>query len=296
MKKLCNIWAGALLLLSGALFAQQESLFTMYRYHMNVINPAYAGVDKETVLTSTFREQWVGIPQSPVTQAVSFGTHVGKNVGLGLSMVNDKTFIENQTFVGLDFSYKIKVHHVIDLYMGLKAGGNFYNVNTSGLNTYNFQIDPALASLSSFNPNVGVGALLKNEKFFISLSVPRLISTPRAKNEAGYAMAATDRPHMYLSGGYDFDLNHETKSLILKPSVMMRYVMNAPVSIDLNTLLEIEKVFEIGVTYRTDQAFAAMFDVIIDHHLIFGYAYDMSTRPTLASAKGTNEFLLRYKF
>src|ERR1700759_2027143 len=113
MKKLYNIWAGALLLISSALFAQQESLFTMYRYHMNVINPAYAGVDKETVLTSTYRDQWVGIPQSPLTQAVSFGTHVGKNVGLGLSMVNNKTFIENQTFVGLDFSYKIKVHEVI---------------------------------------------------------------------------------------------------------------------------------------------------------------------------------------
>lgn len=49
MKIIKNIMAGALLLFSSMLFAQQESLFTTYRYHMNVVNPAYAGVDGETV-------------------------------------------------------------------------------------------------------------------------------------------------------------------------------------------------------------------------------------------------------
>lgn len=106
MKIVKNMLAGALLLFSGALFAQQESTFTMYRYHMNVVNPAYAGVDNETVIIGSIRRQWTGIKDAPETQAVSFGTSVGDNLGLGISMVSDKTFIEKQTTLGIDFSYK----------------------------------------------------------------------------------------------------------------------------------------------------------------------------------------------
>lgn len=282
-----------LFVMSSTLFAQQESTFSFYKYHMNMVNPAYVGMDKETLGTSSIRTQWTGIESAPKTQAVSFGTPLGNNLGFGMSVVNDRTFIEKQTFVGIDFSYKVKMNETFDLYLGLKAAGNFYDVNTAGLETYNMQADPALTSIHSFNPNIGVGAVLKNDKFFVSLSLPRLLNTERAKTENGYATVSTDRPHAYLSSGYDFDLN---SSLKLKPSVMVRYVNGAPMSVDLNTMLQIENNLEIGGMYRTDKAYAAMANITINNRFIFGFAYEMSTRPTLASAKNTNEIFLQFKF
>ncbi|MFZ0596233.1 MAG: type IX secretion system membrane protein PorP/SprF [Flavobacterium sp.] len=295
MKIIKNIMAGALLLFSSMLFAQQESLFTTYRYHMNVVNPAYAGVDGETVLMSTIRQQWTGIKDAPQTQAVSFGTSVGSNLGLGVSMVYDKTFIEKQTQLGIDFSYKLQVGALTDLYLGIKAGGNFYNVNTSGLETYSPQSDPALASINQFNPNVGIGALLKNDKFFVSLSVPRMLNTERAKNKDGYTAVATDRPHVYLSGGYDYDFETAT-ALVLKPSFMMRYVNGSPLSVDINVMLQIEKFLEIGGSYRVDKAYAAIAGLNISDHMTLGYAYETNTGNIVASAKNSNEFFLRFKF
>ena len=50
MKIIKNILAGALLLFSSMLFAQQETILTAYRYQMNVINPAYAGADSQSVM------------------------------------------------------------------------------------------------------------------------------------------------------------------------------------------------------------------------------------------------------
>jgi type IX secretion system PorP/SprF family membrane protein len=295
MKIVKNILAGALLLLSGALFAQQESAFTMYKYHMNMVNPAYAGVDNETVVASSFRRQWTGVKNAPESQAVSFGTYVGSNLGVGISMVSDKTFIEKQITLGVDFSYKLKMNETLDLYLGFKAGGNSYEVNTTGLQTYLPQSDPTLESINQFNPNVGVGALLKNEKFFVSLSVPRMLNTKRAKNDDGYASVATDRPHVYLSGGYDFNLNSDA-TLMLKPSVMARYVNGAPVSFDITTMLQIQNNFEIGALYRNDEVFAGLVDFTISKRLMVGYAYEISTRAVLASAKNTNEVLIRFKF
>jgi type IX secretion system PorP/SprF family membrane protein len=296
MKKIHNILAIALLLISSAAMAQQETAYSFYRQHMNLVNPAYAGMDSVTVATSTLRKQWTGVANAPETQALSFGTSLGKKVGLGMTVISDKTFIEKQTYVSVDFSYKLKMSETADVYFGIKAGGNSYNVNTSGLETYNVQADPALASISTFNPNIGVGAVYKEGPMYISLSIPRLLNTKRATNEAGYASVATDSPHIYLSGGYDIPLQGEFSTLILKPSAMLRYVSGAPVSLDISTMLQIEKVFELGATYRTDKAYAAMATVLISNRLLFGFAYEMSTQPTLAAARNTSEILLQFKF
>jgi type IX secretion system PorP/SprF family membrane protein len=296
MKQIRNILATVLLLVSSIAVAQQESVYTFYRQHMNLVNPAYVGMDSVTIATSTLRKQWTGIANAPETQAVSFGTSMGKKVGLGMTVISDKTFIEKQTYFSMDFSYRLKMSETAEVYFGIKAGGNSYNVNTSGLETYNVQADPALASISTFNPNVGVGAVYKEGAMYISLSIPRLLNSKRAKNDAGYASVATDSPHIYLSGGYDIPLQGEFSTLVLKPSAMLRYVSGAPVSVDLTTMLQIDKTFELGAMYRTDKAYAAMATVVISKRLLFGYAYEMSTRPALASARNTNEILLQFRF
>ena len=296
MKRIHNILALALLLISSAAMAQQETAYSFYRQHMNLVNPAYAGMDSVTVATSTLRKQWTGIADAPETQAVSFGTSLGKKLGFGMTVISDKTFIEKQTYVSLDFSYKLKMSETADVYFGIKAGGNSYNVNTTGLETYNVQSDPALASISTFNPNVGVGAVYKEGSMYVSLSIPRLLNTKRATNDAGYASVATDSPHIYLSGGYDIPLDGELSTFVLKPSAMLRYVAGAPVSLDITTMLQIDKTFELGGMYRTDKAYAAMATVLISNRLLFGFAYEMSTQPTLAAARNTNEILLQFKF
>jgi type IX secretion system PorP/SprF family membrane protein len=293
MKKIQYSIVIALLLISSVAMAQQENIYTYYRQHMNLVNPAYAGMNNLTLVTSTLRKQWTGVVGAPETQAVSFGTPLGGNLGIGVSFISGKTFIEEQTFLGIDFSYKLAVISGSDIYFGIKAGGNFYNVNALGLETYNISMDPALGSINTFNPNIGVGAVYKKGAMYISLSIPRLLNTKRATNEAGYASVATDSPHIYFSGGYDFDLS---PSLVLKPSTMLRYVNGAPVSLDLITMVQIDKIVEVGAMYRTDKAYAAMASVLISNRLLFGFAYEMSTQPSLASAKNTNEILLQFKF
>ena len=299
MKYIYYVVLTALLLVNSAIFAQQENAFILYRSNMNIVNPAYAGVDDETLITTSVRTQWSSIPEAPETITGSFGTPLGKNVGIGISIVSDKTFIENQTVFGIDFSYHLKMNEATNLYLGIKAGGNFYNVNTSGLKTYNIIEDPALGSISNFNPNVGAGVLLKHDKWYASLSVPKLLSTTRATNEAGYAITDFDRPHVYLSGGHDFDLDPNPDPnyhIIFKPSIMLRYVKGAPLSIDFNFMLELSNNFDVGVMYRIDKAFAAMTTLNINKHIKIGFAHEVSVSPNLLGEAGyTNELLLQYK-
>jgi type IX secretion system PorP/SprF family membrane protein len=293
MKKIQNIVAVIALLISIQAISQEESNLTMYRYNMNLFNPAYAGMNNETLVSTSIRSQWTAVPGAPSTQVFSFGTPVGKNLGIGVSILNEKTFIEKQSNVAIDFSYKLKMNETIDFYFGVKAGGNFYDLNLSGLKTYNVTVDNALSNINTFNPNIGVGGVLLNEKWFVAVSVPKLLSTTKVKNESENLTIATDRAHFYVSGGYDFDLSD---SFTLKSSTMMRYVNAAPLSVDLNAMLSYENKFEFGATYRTDQAYALMTTIAVNESFIFGYAYEMSTRATLAQASNTNEILLRFKF
>ena len=296
MKKIQNILATLLLLGSSAAMAQQESVISFYRQHMNLVNPAYVGVDSMTIATSSLRKQWTGVDQAPETQTVSFGTSLGKSLGFGMTIIHDQTFIEKQTYVSVDFSYKVKMSETADVYFGIKAGGNSYNVNTTGLQTYNIVSDPALGAISNFNPNIGVGALYKEGALYVSLSIPRLLNNKRATNDLGYASVATDSPHIFISGGYEIPLDGQLSNFILKPSAMLRYVNGAPVSLDLTAMLQIEKNFEIGGMYRTDKAYAAMSTIRLSKRFLFGFAYEMSTRPTLAAARNTNEILLQFRF
>lgn len=294
MKIIKNILAGALLLFSSALFSQQDALFTIYRYHMNMLNPAYVGVDNETSVTASVRKQWSGIKDAPAIQAVSFGTSTGKNLGYGISLVHDNTggdFLK-QTSVGLDFSYKVKVDAVVDLYLGLKAGGSFFNTDFSSAN--GAESDPSLISSTTFNPNVGVGALLKSKKFFMSLSIPRLLNSENAKNIENFSHIPVNRPHVYWSSGYDIDLNPEA-TLVLKPSFMLRYVNGAPVSFDFNTMLKIQDYVEIGGMYRTSKAYAGIVDFTISKRFMVGYAYE-TAGGEIKGAGNSNEFFLRFKF
>lgn len=284
------------LLIGSVLFAQKKSISSFYISNMNVINPAYAGVDNLTLFTTTMRKQWTGIVDAPETQTVSISTPVKKNLGLGLSIINDKTFIEKQTYVTADFSYKLKMSEAAAFYLGIKVGGNFYNVNTSGLETYAIVSDPVMQSVSDFNPNIGVGALYKNGAMDVSLAVPAMFKTSRAINDLQYAMEVAQDPHYYFSSGYDFHINNSLTDLTLKPSVLLRYQKGTPLSVDFTTMLKINKKLNVGILYRTDKAYSSMATIEFGNHFIFGFAYEKSTLTELTSARNTNEFLLQYKF
>ena len=267
-------------------FSQQESYYTLYRYNMNVINPAYAGALGKNVFAFTSRRQWSSMQDAPSTLAFSYSSERENNVGLGLSVVSDKVFIEQQTFAYVDFSYKLDMEST-QLYLGLKAGGNFYSADPRALSTYS-PTDPAQQELSSFNPNVGAGAFLKGEMFWVSFSIPRLFNVKRENDNL--AVTAKDRVHSYLGGGVDLPI---VSGLLIKPSVMMRKVKGLPVTTDFTGMLSWQNQFDVGISYRTSSAFGLLALVSLGGFDI-GYAYETPTVSSLSQLNlKTHEIVLR---
>tara|TARA_B100001093_G_scaffold286721_1_gene273906 strand:- start:193 stop:1149 length:957 start_codon:yes stop_codon:yes gene_type:complete len=277
-------------------WGQQETSITNYWSHMNLFNPAYVGSDNMVNFKSTIRNQWSGISESPVTQMFSYSKPFGDKVGLGLSIVNDKVFIENSTYVGIDFSYKLRVSDKALLYFGLKAAANFYSVNASLINTYselgfNFP-DSNLINLDQFDPNIGLGFLLKREKWFLSLSIPRMLSTERASSEGVTTTVGTSKPHLYFSSGYNFNLKNPKWSLT--PSFLLRTVKDVPAVLDSNLLVSYMDKVDLSFTYGSTKTYAFTLGIDFADKYRVGYSYETSSRSLLSTEWNSSELFLAY--
>jgi type IX secretion system PorP/SprF family membrane protein len=282
-------------LLVGTLYAQQQANYSLYNYTMNVINPAYAGADGQTAFTMNLRSQWVNVESAPETQTFFFATPISDKIGIGLNVVSDQVFIESTTSVMVDFSYRLQMNESLNLFLGLKAGGSTYNLDTDRLRYIGLQNDPILGQVdTSFRPNVGFGAYLKGDKFFVSLGAPMLISNERLDEQDGIVTQATEEPHMYLSAGYDFSLS---QSVEFRPSVMLRQVSQAPLGVDVTAAFRLHQRYELGVMYRSEGALAGVMMLNLADWMDLGYAYEAATASELSSVNdGTHEVFLRFKF
>lgn len=267
------------LLFSVGINGQQDPNYTFYRYNMNIYNPAFAGSSEAAQFSLGIRSQWAGVEGAPESQSAIFGMPVGRKLGLGVSVLNDRTFIEQQTWVAVDVSYYIDLDEEHKLYFGIKGSANSYDANTDGLITYGMGQDGTLLNYESrFTPNVGAGAYLKHDRYFLSLSVPKLLTPDRLQERNGNAYLGADRMHAYLSGGHSFILG---KTLDLKTAGMFRYVDASPMSLELTAILDFGERFEFGVSYRFDESVSGLFLFNISQGFNLGYAYETSLQSAI---------------
>ena len=295
MKLLNNIQLLVLLLvLSLSASAQQDPNYTFYRYNMNIYNPAFAGSSEAAEFSLGIRSQWAGIEGAPESQSAIFGMPVGKNIGLGASILNDKTFIEQQTWAAIDVSYNIQLDDEHMLYFGIKGSANSYDANTQGLVTYGVGQDGTLVDYDSrFTPNVGAGVYLKHDRYFASLSAPKLLTPDRLQERDGNAYLGVDRMHAYLSGGYTFLLG---RTLDLKTMGMLRYVDASPISVEFTGILDFGERFELGASYRYDESISGLFLFNISSGFNLGYAYETSIQNQIDGLdNNTHELFMRLK-
>ncbi|MCR9264159.1 MAG: type IX secretion system membrane protein PorP/SprF [Flavobacteriaceae bacterium] len=274
--------------------AQQDPNYTFYQYNMNIYNPAFAGSSEAAEFSLGIRSQWAGIEGAPESQSAIFGMPMGKNVGLGASILNDRTFIEQQTWVAIDISYYIDLDEEHRLYFGIKGSANSYDANTNGLVTYGVGQDGALTDYESrFTPNVGAGAYMKHDRYFVSLSAPKLLTPDRLQERDGNAYLGADRMHAYLSGGYSFFLG---KTLDLKTMGMFRYVDASPISLEVTGILDFGERFEFGASYRHDESISGLVLFNVSNGFNLGYAYETSIQNSIDGLdNNTHELFMRLR-
>ena len=280
-------------LLSNKAEAQQDPNFTLYNFNMNIINPAYAGTKDSPELNLVYRSQFLGIDDAPRTVSMAYSKNVGRNLGIGISLINDKVFILKQTDVAVDISYKIKLSEQTKLYFGLKAGGGFTNIDLT--RAYDGGDDPLfLENQDFFNPHVGAGIHVQNENFYITVSTPNFLKGKRYEKQGNAPTVAIDNSHLYIGTGVNLSLS---ENLMVTPMFMMRNVEGVPNSYDMGAAFDIHKKIIIGMNYRVKEMISSYTLLNVSDKLKFGVAYDVTMSDLyLVDQRGSIEFIFKYQF
>lgn len=288
MKKIILIF----LFFSVVCSAQQDAQYTQYMYNTISVNPAYAGSRGALSVFGLYRTQWIGLDGAPVTSTISVNTPLNNsNLGLGVSLVNDKIGPTNENTLSADLSYTVPTSDTFKLSFGIKATANLFNLDVNKL-SYEDQDDPQFQDLNNkITPNIGAGVYWHSDRAYLGLSVPNFIETNRY-NDNDTAIFK-DKINYYFMAGYVFDLDYYVK---FKPAVLTKMVQGAPLQVDVSGNFMFNDKFTVGVAYRWSASVSAMAGFQVTDGLYIGYGYDHETTQLRKYNSGSHEIFLRFEF
>ena len=272
---------------------QQDPVFNQYMNNLLTVQPAYAGMTGYVNVTALSRIQWVGFDGAPTTNTVTIqGPYQKYNVGLGLSLINDKFGPVRQNGLYVDYAYRILLNDDQYISFGIKGGFNRYEALLSELSTHDPNDPVSVQDINKkYLPNVGVGFLWHSDVFFLGFSIPKFFKN-QISAESGESVYQ-ESINYYGMGGVVLDVTDAVK---FKPTFLYRWSEGTPGLIDLTAnVLFFDRVW-VGGTYRIKNSYGLLFQAYVNKQLKIGYAYDLTTfHPTQANA-GTHEFMLSYDF
>ena len=273
------------------LYAQQDPMYNQYIFNAYTINAAEAGTRNYGTASMLYRWQWVGIDGSPATGSIGVETGVGKGWGFGLNMVDDRIGpAQNQT-INLSVAYHLNLTEQVKMSVGVNLVSNIQRVLLSRLQNLTDLNDPKLAAnVNNFNPNAGGGILIYTPKSFFGAAMPRFNEYKLTNNDL---ISLDQLRHYFIYGGHIFKAGPHIK---LKPSVMAKVVEGAPVEFDLNGVISLYEVIDLGANYRIGDGVGLLLGLNIMERLILNYAYEIPLTRLRYGSIQTHEVGVRYRF
>lgn len=298
MKKLI-LSIASVVLTAMSLNAQQDPMVSQYMFNGLYLNPAYAGSHDYWSSTLSYRNQWVGFDGAPETFiAAADGPIQGKNMGLGLIAMHDRIGVTRQNTIVANYSYQIKTSATSKFAMGINAGFSQFSASFSNSEFTVWDKEQDVVYQNDLNskilPRFGVGMYYYGKKYYAGLSVPTLFAYQKDMNFSFDLSKATFlRRHYLLTAGYVFEASKEIK---IKPSVLVKYVKNAPVEADINLATVYKDMFWVGASYRTNDAVAVILEYQTNANFRIGYAYDITVTKMRNYSSGSHEIMIGWDF
>lgn len=322
----------AMLMAGTVASAQQIPQFSQYQRNQYMVNPGAAGMYDFLDITLGGRMQWAGFDNAPKSSYLYISSVLSKksrvrynpalrtSVGpvrspevgtgklkhaLGGMLIADQYGAFRQLRGALTYAVHIPVSNEVNMSFGANVGLSNRAFLKDRAQTLNM-MDPTLGytdatydtyaqSTSANTMDVGAGLYFYSRKFFAGISAEQL--TRDFVSFGGTSMVNIDpRTHMYLTAGYKFSLSD---NLTLQPSVLLKYMHPAPLSLEGSLQLEYREWLWFALSYRQGiggynnaDALIGMAGLTISDRFKFGYSYDFSLSGFNQYSAGGHEIVL----
>lgn len=310
-----------LVLIGASAFGQQRPQYTQYIFNNYILNPAITGIENYMDLKIGYRNQWMGINDAPVTSSVSFHMPLGKTFlwsnansfdekgnnpmnrsyvqtyrasephhGVGFNLVSDKTGPISRNDLTATYAYHLGISEQLNISVGVAAGVSMMNLDLSKVSLEN-GADPAImqGENSRTEPDLALGLWLYSARYFAGFSAQQLLGRPIAFTSDPAYNQGKQVPHFFITAGYKFFLTDDVAAI---PSIMVKQVNPAPVSMDANLKVAFKDKFWVGGSYRKNDSFAAMAGFNLSYLFNVSYAYDFTTSELKSVSGGSHEIVI----
>ncbi len=294
MKKLIAVVFCSLFALP--ILAQHDPQFSLNQFNMPAVNPAVSGLENGVSASALIREQWIGIEGRPSTRVFNINTLLPwdvQDLGVGFTIIQDEIGFSKNISLELAATPHFNIGGGI-LSVGLGFGFNnqaFNNVewNTAGNNlASNDPLIPKDESVLAFDLSGGVH--FKAQNFYLGLAARHINGPTLEYNDNSSSFL---KQNLYFNGGYFITMPNPLFQVI--PSIFIKSDITAN-QIDFNAVIEYNKQFWGGVSYRLSDAYVAMFGVNLINGISIGMAWDFPANSLGTYAAGSVEFFGRYIF
>ena len=278
----------------GTVRAQQLSQYTQYMFNNYLLNPGVAGSSTCLDIKTGYRTQWIGFENRPKSGFISAYKQLKfpkmpmmkQKHALGAYFENDNTGpISMRNSFYLSYTIHTPLARNIWLGAGIFGGVMLYTMNPGNLVT----ATPGDATINSAGskfivPDFSPGLWLYSPRAYAGLSVKSIIGNTI------FDKSSLTR-HYYLTGGYKFSTKTPWSFI---PSAFVRYSYASPIGFDANIMADFDGQFDIGLSYRLTEGFAALVKFNIRKFTI-GYSYDYTLSKLRLASSNTHEIMLGIK-
>ena len=259
--------------------AQQDPQYNLYQFNQMVINPAYAGARDGLSVVASIRNQWSGFSGAPKTNCLSLhGPILNKNIGIGLTVVNDIMGPRNMFGVYGNFAYILKLSSKWKLSFGINAGYNRFQFDFTKI-TFDNKTENTLTTMGNQSYNaldLTSGLYLRSNSFFVGLSSSHLFnkslySYDIAVNAQGnQTVSYRLRTHLIFTLGKSLKLNEH---VIFAPTMLVRSV-NGKGNGDLNLNFFLYNKLWLGAFIKGGYGPGFLLQYYVTNKFRIAYCYD----------------------
>lgn len=295
-------------------FSQQRAQFSQFVVNKYILNPAVGGTEDYYDIAAGYRSQWTGFTGggAPNTYYVSGHGPINKEVsrtashhrgghkswqGVGVYAYGDKTGPTSRNAFYASYSHNMQIQKTLRVSVGAFLGMQQFKVDAFGAEDIFHDEDMVLTKgQNQIVPDAMVGAWLYSRDFYAGISVHQVLQSKlKFDNVASLGSDSQSKlnNHYFLTGGVRLPMTHE---ITIIPSVLVKYVQPAPVSVDLDVKFDYDGDYFVALSYRVLDALTIVAGVVVSDHFEISYAYDLTTSKIRNYSFGSHELVIGYRF
>ena len=274
-------------------FAQVNENLLMERFNMNAFNPAYAGTEGR-VLSFTTRSTWQGVSGAPKMNYFYFSGNPKKNLAFGLSVINNKVFVDERTLYSVDASYKLTMGAGRTLSLGVKVGVHTKFTDVEAIQRLTNAPNSAIPDITKETyPVFGFGGLYKTQKFYLSFSIPNFLNPIKYTDNESFI--GDEKPSTYLLAGYRIGVGSVNSSI--NPYISSKIIPGTGNTVHFGGTYDYKSLFELGGGYKSTKYMNVMAIIKTKFGLSLAYSYDFRGAANDVEVQRTgNEIFLKFNF